>query len=123
MSLFGKPIFDRACGASSKISFSDVHFKAPYEPNKPFHFQVAKNYSEAEFCQPWASEVCLNANLPPPPPPLSEPDARSLLTRWRTAKGWSFSEFTGLPECRDVLHTPLVCCQFQFSPIKMEINL
>jgi len=29
---------------------------------------------------------------------LSAPDARSLLTRWRTAKGWSFSEFTGFTE-------------------------
>jgi hypothetical protein len=28
----------------------------------------------------------------PPYPPLSEPDAYTLLTRWRTAKGWSFSK-------------------------------
>jgi len=68
--LFGsKTIFDRACGAGSKISFSDLLLNAPNMQNKPFFFQVAKNHSEAEFCQPWASEACLNANLPPPPPP------------------------------------------------------
>jgi len=30
--------------------------------------------------------------------PLSEPDALSLLTRWRTAAGWSFLEFAGFTE-------------------------
>jgi len=69
MTLSNKTTFGRACGASSKSDFFDLHFKAPYAQNKPLLFQVAKNHSQAEFCQPWASEACLNANLPPPPPP------------------------------------------------------
>jgi len=67
---FGKKTkFGRACGASSKISFFDLLFKVPYVANKPFFFKVAKNVSQLAHRQPWASEACLNANLPPPPPP------------------------------------------------------
>ena len=60
MSLYGKTTFGRACGASLKSNFSDLLFKVPYVPNKPFFFQGLKNHSEAEFCQPWAASVRLN---------------------------------------------------------------
>jgi hypothetical protein len=70
MSLYDKTTFGRACVAGSKIVFSDLHFNAPNMPNKPFYFQGSKNGSEGVHRQPWASEACLNANLPPPPPIL-----------------------------------------------------
>jgi len=69
MTLGNKTTFGRACGAGSKIVFSDLLFKAPNTQNTPFYFRGSKNNPQAEFCQPWASEACLNANLPPPPPP------------------------------------------------------
>ena len=68
MTLGNKTIFGRACGASSKIVFSDLHFKAPNTQNTPFHFQLSKNNPQAEFCQIWASSVRLNAFCATPPP-------------------------------------------------------
>jgi len=53
MTLYGKTIFDKACGASSKSDFSDFHFKAPYVPNKTFFFQGLKNHSEADYAYAW----------------------------------------------------------------------
>jgi len=69
MTLGNKTIFGRACGAGSKIVFSDLHFKAPNTQNMPFHFQVAKNHSEAVHRDSRGIRTAIEGILTPPPPP------------------------------------------------------
>ncbi|MDR2582704.1 MAG: hypothetical protein LBC75_04410, partial [Fibromonadaceae bacterium] len=70
--MFGsiEKIFGRACGAGSKIGFSDLQFNVPNMQNKPLYFRGSKNGSQVAHRQPWASAACLKPNLPPPPPPF-----------------------------------------------------
>jgi hypothetical protein len=74
MSLYGKTTFDRACTASSKSSFSDLRFKAPYVPNKPLFFPVGKNHSKSNadnssmVCDANRGDLYVDYTTTPPPP-------------------------------------------------------